>query len=40
MMLETEGFEGNVGVNTNRVVTGGTGLFLVLQEKYFRKSSA
>lgn len=27
MMLETEGFEGNVGVNTNRVVTGGTGLF-------------
>jgi hypothetical protein len=27
MMVATEGMEGNVGVNTNRVVTGGTGLF-------------
>jgi hypothetical protein len=27
MMVATEGFEGNIGVNTNRVVTGGTGLF-------------
>jgi hypothetical protein len=27
MMVSTEGFEGNVGVNTHRVVTGGTGLF-------------
>ena len=27
MMLATEGMEGNVGVNTHRVVTGGTGLF-------------
>ena len=27
MMLTTEGMEGNIGVNTHRVVTGGTGLF-------------
>jgi hypothetical protein len=27
MMVSTEGLEGNVGVNTHRVVTGGTGMF-------------